>query len=294
VAALYSRHTGATDQLFEPEAIERAWHWTEGQPWLVNALARQVVEKDLKRDYSLSVTADHIDNAAEALMRRRDTHIDSLPDRLKEPRVRQVIEPIRAGANKKVSLFGDGTRFCLDLGLLKIDDAGALKPANPLYREVIVRTLTFDSQAELPANLINRRMDGKSLDMAALLKEFRQFWRENADARVGRYEYREAAPHRILQAFLQRVANGGAAILREMAAGRGRVDIGVVCAGRKCLVEVKLAGREPPDRSLAQTAGYMDDDVFKRRWRRTCRWRDRRPRGEAGRTNSAPGRWRSG
>ncbi|MDR1612500.1 MAG: ATP-binding protein, partial [Planctomycetota bacterium] len=90
VAALYRQHTDATGQTFEPEAVERAWYWSEGQPWLVNALARQVVEDDLGGDPSIPVTSSHIDNAADALMKRRDTHIDSLLDRLKEPRVQRV------------------------------------------------------------------------------------------------------------------------------------------------------------------------------------------------------------
>ncbi|MDR2390090.1 MAG: ATP-binding protein [Planctomycetota bacterium] len=156
VAALYRQHTENTGQVFEPEATERAWYWSEGQPWLANALARQVVEDDLAGDVSLPVTGEHIDSAAGTLMRRRDTHIDSLLDRLKEQRVRRVIEPMLTGAENKVSLLHDDTRFCLDLGLVKADDAGMLRPANPLYREVIVRALTYDIQAMLPVNLINR------------------------------------------------------------------------------------------------------------------------------------------
>ncbi|MDR1041122.1 MAG: ATP-binding protein, partial [Deltaproteobacteria bacterium] len=40
IEVLYGQHTAETGQIFEPEAVDRAWHWTEGQPWLVNALAR--------------------------------------------------------------------------------------------------------------------------------------------------------------------------------------------------------------------------------------------------------------
>jgi hypothetical protein len=48
VKTLYVQHTEATGQVFEDEAVQRAWHWSEGQPWLVNALARQVVETILE------------------------------------------------------------------------------------------------------------------------------------------------------------------------------------------------------------------------------------------------------
>ncbi|HEX5749470.1 MAG TPA: ATP-binding protein [Archangium sp.] len=38
VAELYQQHTDDTGQMFLPEAIDRAFYWTQGQPWLVNAL----------------------------------------------------------------------------------------------------------------------------------------------------------------------------------------------------------------------------------------------------------------
>ncbi|MBI4026212.1 MAG: hypothetical protein HY360_14590 [Verrucomicrobia bacterium] len=38
-------------------------------------------------------------------------------------------------------------------------------------------------------------------------------WRE-------RFDYKEAAPHLVLMAFLQRVLNGGNRIVREMADGK--------------------------------------------------------------------------
>ncbi|MDR1519395.1 MAG: ATP-binding protein [Planctomycetota bacterium] len=266
VAALYRQHTEATGQIFEPGAVERAWYWSEGQPWLVNALARQVVEKDLKQDYSLPVTAGHIDGAADALMKRRDTHIDSLLERLKESRVRRVIEPMLSGAENEVSLLHDDTKFCLDLGLVRADAAGMLKPANPIYREVIIRALTYDVQALLPASLINRWMDGKRLDLTALLAAFQQFWRENADIYLRKGGYLEAVPHLVLQAFLQRVVNGGAELAREFALGRGAADVSVRYAGRSYLLELKLAGREPLERSLAQTAGYMDVAGAREAW----------------------------
>ena len=63
---------------------------------------------------------------------------------------------------------------------------------------------------ELPAYLTGGR-----LDMSRLLQDFQTFWRENSDIWQERFEYKEAAPHLILQAFLQRVVNGGGRIIRE-------------------------------------------------------------------------------
>jgi len=39
VVELYAEHTGDTGQAFTPEALDRVFELTQGQPWLVNALA---------------------------------------------------------------------------------------------------------------------------------------------------------------------------------------------------------------------------------------------------------------
>jgi hypothetical protein len=258
ISTLYQQHTETTGQLFAESAVERAFYWSEGQPWLVNALARQAVEKDLARDYGKTVTAEPMDAAAEGLMLRRDTHIDSLLERLKEPRVRRVIEPVLYGGDYETDLLADDTKFCLDLGLLKKDPKLGLCPSNPIYRDVMVRTLNYSTQFSVPSGLVKRWMDGQNLDMSALLKEFQQFWRENAGMWIERYEYKEAAPQLILQAFLQRVTNGGAQIVREFALGTGRVDVCVHYAGRAYPLEVKLASSKAVREGLEQLDGYMN------------------------------------
>ena len=49
VATLYKQHTAETGQEFTPDAVDRVFTLTQGQPWLVNALAREVTEADLPR-----------------------------------------------------------------------------------------------------------------------------------------------------------------------------------------------------------------------------------------------------
>ncbi|MDR2604635.1 MAG: type I restriction enzyme HsdR N-terminal domain-containing protein, partial [Desulfovibrio sp.] len=63
--------------------------------------------------------------------------------------------------------------------------------------------------------------------------------------------------HLILQAFLQRVTNGGAQIIREFALGRGRVDVCVRYAGKAYPLELKLASSKARKQGLEQLEGYM-------------------------------------
>ncbi len=57
VAELYGWHTADTGQPFTPEAQELAFELARGQPWLVNALARQAVEK-LVPDRTVPIDAE--------------------------------------------------------------------------------------------------------------------------------------------------------------------------------------------------------------------------------------------
>jgi hypothetical protein len=135
VATLYTQHTAASGQTFEPAALERAFTLTRGQPWLVNALARQLIETVVP-DRAVTITSAHVDAAKEILIARQDTHLDSLAERLREPRVRQIIEPILAG-RALGNVPDDDLRFVQDLGLVRLSPEGGLEVSNPIYCEVI-------------------------------------------------------------------------------------------------------------------------------------------------------------
>jgi len=95
--------------------------------------------------------------------------------------------------------------------------------------------------------------------MNGLLQAFQQFWRENSDIWVNKYDYKEAAPHLILQAFLQRIINGGGSIDREYATGRMRMDLCVRYAGNKYPIEIKIwySDKTRLD-GITQLQRYMD------------------------------------
>ncbi|MDR3154824.1 MAG: AAA-like domain-containing protein [Deltaproteobacteria bacterium] len=272
IRALYRQHTEATGQVFEDAAIAKAWHWSEGQPWLVNALADTVIADELRNDFRVTVTGDHVDQAAELLVRRRDTHIDSLLERLEETRVKNIMESVLTGTLAEVPPDSDDSRYCRDLGILALTEEKLLRPANPIYKEVIIRTLTDQIDRFMPKKPLKIWTDGKKLLMSELLTEFQAFWRKRMDARAKRLslleviQYDEANHVIILFSFLQRALNSGAAIYHEYAEGRGAVDLCALYNGREYLVEVKLQGAEPLEDSLAQLSGYLDTAGEKEGW----------------------------
>ena len=224
VHTLYQQHTDETGQTLTTDALQRVWHWTQGQPWLVNAIGYEVTfrRKDL-RDRTRTIDAEAIDQAAETLIQRRDTHLDQLTDKLQEPRVRRVIAPLLAGEDDPEHLPHDDVQYVHDLGLIRLD--GQLSIANPIYREIIPRELIYTTSltiSEQPAWYL--QSDGR-LDMNQLLGAFQVFFREHSEHWIERFHYKEAGPQLLLQAFLQRIVNGGGRIEREYGLGRGRTDL---------------------------------------------------------------------
>jgi len=147
ITSLYRQHTDATGQVFEQEAIDLIHEQTQGQPWLVNAIVREVIVKILQSDYTQPITATLVNEAIQTIILRRDTHIDSLLERLKEDRVRNVIEPMILGEDY-FGRLSDDYQYVTDLGLIR-DFEDKIQPANPIYGEVIARTLSYDAQKKL-------------------------------------------------------------------------------------------------------------------------------------------------
>jgi hypothetical protein len=264
-------HTKETGQQFEEAVFDLAWDYTAGQPWLVNAIAYEACfEMKENRDRSVTITKAIFQAAKESLILSRATHLDQLADKLKEERVRRVIEPMLAGVDSDAS--ANDKDYCLDLGLIKKTTQGFVI-SNSIYREVLPRELT----TVLQDNFLYRfspewvNPDG-SINSEKLITMFQQFWRENSEFWHNKIQgYVEAAPHLVFQGFLQRVANGQGLIEREYGLGRGRADLYLRWksphADQRMVFELKIrTEREKTDAAyqklladgLEQTAEYAD------------------------------------
>ena len=263
VRALLAQHTDETGQSFTPEALDLIWTQTCGQPWLVNALASEACFwNEEGRDRARPIGTEDIFDAREKLVSRRETHLDQLADKLQEERVRRVVEPLLSGGDERAFSARD-IEYVRDLGLVALH--GPLRIANPVYAEVVPRELTSAAQEGLVQETAWYVDASGRLDVPKLLAAFQDFFREHSEHWVARFDYQEAGPQLLLQAFLQRVANGGGRIEREYGLGRGRTDLLIVWPQgrrtRKFVVECKVVrkGLESTIREgLRQTRRYVD------------------------------------
>jgi hypothetical protein len=280
VEELLTQHTAATGQRFEPGAVASIYELSQGHPWLVNALADRIVGRDL-RDRAASVTAEHVEAAKEAIILERRTHIDSLMARLQEPRVRRILDPMLAGEQTAGDALDDDFAYVLGMGLVRAQE-GRFEIANPVYREVVPRALTYIRQMQIanePRDYV--RPDG-ALDIPKLMAAWQTFWREDGHLAAEGFSYRESGPHLMMMAFLQRIVNGGGRIQREYGLGRGALDLIVEWRGERHVIELKLRrDTQTEERALAQVTRYLDTMGLDEGWlvmfdlRSTLSWDER-------------------
>ena len=258
IGELYGQHTAETGQVFEAAAVDRAWELTLGQPWLVNALAREAVGT-LVPDRSVHVRVTDIDEAKEILVRTRPHHLQSLGSRLRDPRVHPIIQAIMTGGDIP-DIPEHDLQYVRELGLVRYDDTGQLRLANPIYADAMPRALAATIQMGMPAPGPGWLDDNGRLDPVRLLMGFLMFWREYGHRMLKAAPYKEIAAQLVLLTYLHRVANGGGSVSPEFSVLAGRIDLclrkGPVTLG----IELKVWRDDRPDplaKGLVQLDGYL-------------------------------------
>ncbi|MBI4646606.1 MAG: ATP-binding protein [Bacteroidia bacterium] len=258
IKELYSQFTRDTGQVFSDEIIDLIYNYTGGQPWLVNAIANEIVVEILKEDYTRKITKEIAELAKENLILRRDTHLDSLLDKLQENKVKHIVTSVISGEIQDFNAFDNDLQYCRDLGIISSDKP--VKISNKIYQEIIPRVLNYGLQENIgeEGDLVWYIKDNR-LDMDKLLRAFQVFYRENSEHWIDRFNYKEAGQQLLLMAFLQRVINANGRIEREMAVGRGRTDLVVHFGKYRFVLELKLKHKHySKEKSYAQLSRYLD------------------------------------
>ncbi len=270
IEILYTQHTEATGQHFEGGILNEVWQDTNGQPWLVNALAHEMTWEDKNaRDRTNLISLNQYWAARERLIQSRATHLDQLADKLREARVQQTISALLATEETGLQIPLDDLQYVEDLGL--IVRRPHLHISNRIYREIIPRELILSTQETIAEEQEWYLTSENRLDMVKLLAAFQQFFRDHAESWIERFDYKEAGPQLLMQTFLQRIINGGGRINREYGLGRKRTDLaiewpvdkekGYYGPVQRIVIELKiLRGNLDTalEKGLKQTAAYGD------------------------------------
>jgi len=158
---------------------------------------------------------------------------------------------VRTGAD-------DDVTYVLSLGIIR-RAGGEYVVANSIYREVLPRALTWVMQGGIHEPAEWYVLPDGGLDLPKLMAAWQTFWRKDGHLAAEGFSYREAGPHLMLMAFLQRIVNGGGRVEREYGLGRGALDLIVEWRGARHAIEVKLRrDTETETDALEQVQRYLD------------------------------------
>ena len=186
-------------------------------------------------------------------------------DKLQEERVKNVITPILTGDTQVEVIKDSDLQYVIDIGLVSKGEDKTIEISNAIYKEIIPRELTYTTQYTMHQPQRWYIKEDGSLDILKLLKAFQEFFRKNSEHWIQMFSYKEAGPQLLLQAFLQRIVNGGGRIEREYGFGRGRTDLFIEFfsdAGKQEVVlELKILYNsldKTIEEGIIQAKKYMD------------------------------------
>lgn len=224
IKMLFYQHMRETGQKYNDDAFDKIWELTRGQPWIVNALGNELCSEMIPAKRNISViTSKEIEEAAENLIQKREIHIKHLIEKLKEERVKKIILPMLIGDDLPEDFTEEDFLYVHDLGLIRKN--GKITIANEIYREIIPRSLIYSTQLLIKYKLIWFFKDNGSLNINKMMRSFQIFYRKHSERWIERFTYREAGPQLLLQAFLQRIVDGGGRISRKYELNREYVTL---------------------------------------------------------------------
>jgi len=241
MSALLAQHEYATGQCFDEEVKQEMYHLTAGQPWLINALAHQIIVGLLGSDYDKKILLKHVSLAKTQLMQRCDTHLHSLLSRLREPPVKLVIESIINGETPDFTKLNEALAYVRSLGI--VARTPPIRFSNPIYQEMTLRSLSLAFQEALSAEIVKPtnylNLQG-GLNMDLLLERFQRFYRRHAEIWLSRYDFKESGRQLLFFAFILRTLDGTASIEWEVAVGSNRCHMRIDYADRPIALTLKL------------------------------------------------------
>jgi hypothetical protein len=227
IAELYAQHSESTGQWFGDEAIERVFERTQGQVWLVNALAQEILE-EMRVPLGETITVEHVDEAEERLLAGHSSHLDSLAQKTSDPGVRAVLFPILSGGldvsarvdRGQSDRYDEDVTLVRDLGLVTTESP--LRFANPIYRERVYRTFCQFARDKM---VVPPWAPDERLDLTKVLEQFVEIWARHGRQLAAREPYGDLGPMLVWMAYLQRLMHGRGYLEHVCSVDQERVDV---------------------------------------------------------------------
>jgi hypothetical protein len=262
IRGYYAQHTAASGQAFDERVIARVHEVTSGHPWLVSALVKRLVE-EVVPDRRVTITAAHLEEAVQRLLRENNTNFDSLIKHAYEPDLQPIVIDLLQGKHYPFTPFDPALNRLALYGVIRAGETNGCVIGNRIYEQVLFASFhrVMASQmlgGDATAGVVDA--EGK-LDFRRVLDKFQAFMKAKGAQVVRSHEFKEATGQLLLLSYLDLLVNGKGWTFKEVQSGEGRIDVICCYKQQKEIVELKLwYGEQRYDQGLNQLVRYLESE----------------------------------
>ena len=258
---LLSQHERETGQLFENPVKEGIYEQTLGQPGLVNALARDLVEKKCPNGEVVGMDAFYltIDHFTRIYI---DKNISNIVSKAKQHT--ELMKEILFGKEVPFNNYDETIKFLYVNGVIDDCDGACCIPI-PLYKKALYTCFKplFNGEKEhfkSPIETYKKYVDERGLlDVTKLLWRYIAYVKNRGNIIFSQGKASEGVYHYNLDAFFSTYAEfADAKCFVETPLGGGRVDLLLLQAGKTDIIEIKRYDADQYEKSQVQLKAYLD------------------------------------
>lgn len=266
IRGYYAQHSVDTGQAFDERVIARVHELTSGHPWLVSALAKRLVE-EVVPDRSVTITAAHLEEAVQRLLRENNTNFDSLIKHAYEPDLQPIIIDLLQGRHYPFTPFDPALNRLALYGVIRAGETNGCVIGNRIYEQVLFASFHRVMASQMlggDATVGVVDAEGR-LDFRRVLDKFQSFMKAKGAQVVRSGEFKEATGQLLLLSYLDLLVNGKGWTFKEVQSGEGRIDVICCYKKQKEIVELKLwYGEQRYDQGLNQLVRYLENESLER------------------------------
>jgi len=261
VLDLLAQHERETGQLFDDGVKEGIYEQTLGQPGLVNALARDLVEKKCPDGQRVGQDALYktIDDFTRVYI---DKNISNIVNKAKQHP--QIMKEILFGAEVPFTNYDETIQFLSVNGV--IDDCeGTCCIPIPLYKKALYTAFEprINGEKEFfksPIETYKKYIDAQGLlDVTKLMWRYIAYVKNRGNVVFSEGKASEGVYHYNIDAFFSTYAEfADAKCLVETPLGGGRVDLLLLQPGKTDILEIKRYDADLYEKSKAQLETYLE------------------------------------
>jgi hypothetical protein len=256
IVVLVSQHARATGKPFDSFALERLYKLSGGQPWIVNFLAREILE--LKKYRLSEINRYCVTEAIDAMANGHCSLIDYCMSQLNEPQVQKVLQAVIGGFETDTWASADDVRHCLEIGLVRQTDTGHLTMANPIYCTAMFRNLTASLKNYLTFDAIGRFVDHTGADISGMLSGMQTFFRFNSQILDQFISYPDCRTLLAIKGFMLKSFNDRVRIRYSLRTGSHKLSMIAFFKTKPYFMEIRLKDSPVP---LAKSLAGLKQDV---------------------------------